>query len=54
MMGETVAQEPLFYALSVERHVPEGHLLRSFSHCRIFESGRSAPILLASLVEIVQ
>ena len=35
MMGETVAQEPLFYALSLERHIPEGHLLRSFAHCRI-------------------
>ena len=30
MMGErTVAQEPLFYAFSVERHVPADHLLRS-------------------------
>jgi len=26
----------------------------AFAHCRIFESGRSAPILLASLVEILQ
>jgi transposase len=30
MMGErTVAQEPLFYAFSLERHVPADHLLRS-------------------------
>jgi transposase len=30
MMGErTVAQEPLFYEFSLERHVPAGHLLRS-------------------------
>jgi len=54
MMGETVAQEPLFYAFSLERHVPEGHLLRSFAHCRIFESGRSTAILLTSLAEIRQ
>ena len=26
----------------------------SFAHCRIFESGRSAAILLTSLVEILQ
>lgn len=30
MMGErTVAQEPLFYEFSLERHVPSDHLLRS-------------------------
>jgi hypothetical protein len=30
MMGErTVAQEPLFYEFSLERHMPAGHLLRS-------------------------
>lgn len=30
MMGErTVAQEPLFYEFSQERHVPSDHLLRS-------------------------
>ncbi len=30
MMGErTVAQEQLFYEFSLERHVPEDHLLRS-------------------------
>ena len=30
MMGaRTVAQEALFYSFSLERHVPEGHLLRS-------------------------
>jgi hypothetical protein len=30
MMGErTVAQEPPFYAFSLERHVPANHLLRS-------------------------
>ena len=30
MMGErTVAQEPLFYSFSLERHVPADHLLRS-------------------------
>jgi transposase len=30
MMGErTVAQEALFYAFSLERHVPADHLLRS-------------------------
>ena len=30
MMGErTVAQEPLFYEFSLERHVPADHLLRS-------------------------
>ena len=28
MMGETVAQEPLFYSFSLERHVPEDHLPR--------------------------
>jgi transposase len=30
MMGErTVAQEPLFYEFSMERHVPADHILRS-------------------------
>ena len=30
MMGErTVMQEALFYAFSIERHVPADHLLRS-------------------------
>jgi hypothetical protein len=36
---------------------PNPHLdscFGSFAHCRIFESGRSAAILLTSLVEILQ
>jgi len=33
MMGERrVAQEPLFYEFSLDRHVPAGHLLRG--HCQ--------------------
>src|SRR4051812_18130386 len=54
MMGErTVMQEALFYELSMERHVPAGHLLRSIdrfvdlsglrSHLRPFYSEIGRP-----------
>ena len=48
MMGERrVMQEALFYSFSLERHVPEVHLLRRSSTCRRF--GRTwGPIIATS------
>jgi hypothetical protein len=35
MMGERrMMQEALFYGFSLERHVPDGHLLRKIDRCQ--------------------
>jgi hypothetical protein len=51
MMGERrVMQEALFYGFSLERHVPDGHLLRRLTGSSTFQTfGRtSSPITARS------
>jgi hypothetical protein len=44
MMGERrVMQEALFYGFSLERHVPEDHMLRKIDQVRRLVRGASAP-----------
>ena len=60
MRDRTIAQEPLFYGFSLERHVPADHLLRSIDrfmdlsgireHARPFYIERGRPSIAPELM----